>query len=96
MTKMLMLLIVEDSNSRSEMDQNSDSRAIAKAKEAPKVIKEEKVVRNHVVTVEPTTHLISAQHMRKTVSVQEERTFQCLLLIQQEQPTAWSYTLKRT
>ena len=33
MTKMLMLLIVEDSNSRSEMDQNSDSRAIAKAKE---------------------------------------------------------------
>ena len=29
--------------------------------------KEEKVVRNHVVTVEPTTHLISAQHMEKTV-----------------------------
>ena len=67
MTKMLLLLIMEDSNSRSEMDQNSDSRAIAKAKEAPKVIKEEKVVRNHVVTVEPTTHLISAQHMEKTV-----------------------------
>ena len=67
MTKMLMLLIVEDSNSRSKMDQNSDSRAVAKAKEAPRVIKEEKVVRNHVVTVEPTTHLVSAQHMQKTV-----------------------------
>ena len=67
MTKMLMLLIVEDSNSRSEMNQNSDSRAAAKAKEAPRVIKEEKVVRNHVVTVEPTTHLVSAQHMEKTV-----------------------------
>ena len=64
---MLMLLIVEDSNSRGEMDQNSDSRAVAKAKEAPRVIKEEKVVRNHVVTVEPTTHLVSAQHMEKTV-----------------------------
>ena len=67
MTKMLILLIVEDSNSRSKMDQNSDSRAIARAKEAPKEIKEEKVVRNHVVTVEPTTHLISVQHMEKTV-----------------------------
>ena len=67
MTKMLMLLIVEDSNSRSEMDQNLDSRAIAKAKEAPRVIKEEKVVRNNVVSVEPTTHLVSAQHMEKTV-----------------------------
>ena len=67
MTKMLMLLIVEDSNSRSEMDQNSDSRAIAKAKEAPRVIKEEKVVRNHVVTVELTTHLVSVQLMEKTV-----------------------------
>ena len=67
MTKMLILLIMEDSNSRSEMDQNSDSRAIAKAKDAPRVIKEEKVVRNHVVTVKPTTHLISAQHMEKTV-----------------------------
>ena len=42
MTKMLMLLIVEDSNSRSKMDQNSDSRAIAIAKEAPRVIKEGK------------------------------------------------------
>ena len=43
------------SNSRSEMDQNSDSRAIAiaRAKEAPKSIKEEKVVRNYAVTVEP-------------------------------------------
>ena len=51
MTKMLMLLMVEDSNSRSEMDQNSDNRAVAKAKEAPRVIKAEKVVRNHVVTV---------------------------------------------
>ena len=48
MTKMLMLLIVEDSNSRSEMDQNSDGRAVAKAEEAPRVIKEEKVERNHV------------------------------------------------
>ena len=65
MTKMLMLLIMEDSNSRSEMDQNSDSRAVARAMEAPRVIKEEKVVRNHVVTVEPTTHLISVQHMEK-------------------------------
>ena len=62
-----MVLIVEDSNSRSKMDQNSDSRAIAKAKEAPRVIKEEKVVRNHVVTVEPTTHLVGAQHREKTV-----------------------------
>ena len=59
MTKMLMLLIMEDSNSRSEMDQNSDGRSIARSEEAPKAIKEEKVVRNHVVTVEPTTHLIS-------------------------------------
>ena len=58
---------MEDSNSRSEMDQNSDSRAIAKAKEAPGVIKKEKVVRNHVVTVEPTTHLISVQPMEKIV-----------------------------
>ena len=49
------------------VNQNSDSRAIARAKEAPRVIKEEKVVRNHVVTVEPTTHLISVQHMEKTV-----------------------------
>ena len=88
MTKMLMLLIMEDSNSRSKMDQNSDSRAIAKAKEAPRVINEEKVVRNHVVTVEPTIQLVSVQHM--------EKTFQCLLLIWQEQPTAWLYTLKRT
>ena len=63
MTKMLMLLIVEDSNSRSKMDQNSDSRAVARAKEAPRVIKEEKVVRNHLVTVEPTTHLVSVQYM---------------------------------
>ena len=67
MTKMLMLLIVEDSNSRSQMDQNSDSRAVGRAKVAPRVIKEEKVVRNHVVTVEPTTHLVSVQHMEKTV-----------------------------
>ena len=96
MTKMLMLLIVEDSHSRSKMDQNSDSRAIARAKEALKAIQEEKVVRNHVVTVEPTTHLVSVQHMERLLSVQEKRTFQCLLLIQQEQPTAWLYTLKRT
>ena len=67
MTKMLMLLIMEDSNSRSKMDQNSDSRAVARAKEAPRVIKEENVGRNHVVTVEPTTHLVSVQHMEKTV-----------------------------
>ena len=67
MTKMLMLLTVEDSNSRSEMDQNSDSRAIARAKEAQRVVKEKKVVRNHVVTVEPTTHLVSVQHMENTV-----------------------------
>ena len=67
MTKMLMLLIMEDSNSRSEMDQNSDSRAIARAKEAPRVIKEGKMVRNHVVAVEPTTHFVSVQHMEKTV-----------------------------
>ena len=67
MTKLLMLLIMEDSNLRSKMDQNSDSRAIARSKEAPRVIKEEKVVRNHVVTVEPTAHLVSVQHMKKTV-----------------------------
>ena len=65
MTKMLMLLIMEDSNSRSEMDQNSDSRAVARAKEAPKAIKEEKVVRN-AVGVEPTTQLVRVQHMEKT------------------------------
>ena len=67
MTKMLMLLIVEDSNSRSKMDPNSDNRAVAKIKEAPRVIKEEKVVRNHVVTVEPTTHPAIVQHMEKTI-----------------------------
>ena len=67
MTKMLILLFMEDSNSRSEMDQNSDSRAIARAKEAPRIIKEAKVVRNHEVTVKPTTHLVSVQHMEKTV-----------------------------
>ena len=39
----------------------------ARAKEAPRVIKEEKVIRNHVVTVEPTTHLVSVQLMEKTV-----------------------------
>ena len=33
----------------------------------PKGIKEEKVIRNHVVTVEPTIHFISVQHMEKTV-----------------------------
>ena len=32
--QMLMLLIVEDSNSRSEMDQISGCRAVARAKEA--------------------------------------------------------------
>ena len=67
MIKMLMLLIMEEFNSRSEMDQNSDSRTMARAKEAPGVIKEKKIVRNHVVTVEPTIHLIGVQHMEKTV-----------------------------
>ena len=52
MTKLLMLLIVEDSSSRSGMDQSSDSRTTARAKEAPKAIKKEKVIRNHVITVE--------------------------------------------
>ena len=96
MTKMLMLLIMEDHNSRSEMDQNSDNRTIARAKEVPKAIKEENMVRNHVVTVGPTIHLISASIWKRLLSVQEKRKFQCLLLIQQEQPTAWSYTIKRT
>ena len=54
-----------------------------------------KVVRN-VVTVELITHLVSVQHIEKTFSVQKERTFQCILPIWQEQPTAWSYTHKRT
>ena len=66
MTKLLMLLIMEGSRLKSRMDQNSDSRAVARAKEAPKAIKEEKVVRNHVLTVESTTHLVSVQHMEKT------------------------------
>ena len=72
MTKMLMLLTMEDSNSRSEMDQNADSRAIARAKGAPKTIKEEKVVRNHVVTVEPTTHLVSVQHIKTALSARKK------------------------
>ena len=54
---------MEDSNSRSEIDQNSDSKAIAIAKEVTRI---PKVVRN-VVTVELITHLISAQHVEKTV-----------------------------
>ena len=62
MTKMLMLSIVEDNNSRSEMDQNSGSKAVAK-----EVTRTTKVVRN-VVNVELIIHLISIQHMEKTVS----------------------------
>ena len=54
---------MEDNNSRSEMDQNSDSKAIAIAKEITRITK---VVRN-VVTVELITHLVSVQHMEKTV-----------------------------
>ena len=45
------------------MDQNSDSKAVAIAKEVTKITK---VVRN-VVTVELITHFISVQHMEKTV-----------------------------
>ena len=55
---------MEDSNSRSEMDQNSDSKAIAIAKEVTRITK---VVRN-VVTVELITHLVSVQYIEKTVS----------------------------
>ena len=54
---------MEDNNSRSEMDQNSDSKAIAIAKEVTRITK---VVRN-VLTVELITHLVSVQHMEKTV-----------------------------
>ena len=54
---------MEDNNSRSGMDQNSDSKAIAIAKEVTRITK---VVRN-VVTVELITHLISVQHTEKTV-----------------------------
>ena len=54
---------MEDNNSRSEMDQNSDSKAITIAKEVTRITK---VVRN-VVTVELIIHLISVQHMEKTV-----------------------------
>ena len=54
---------MEDNNSRSEMDQNSDSKAIAIAKEVTRITK---VVRNEV-TVELITHLISVQHLEKTV-----------------------------
>ena len=64
MTKLLMLSIMEDNSPRSEMDQNSDSKAIAIAKEVTRITK---VVRN-VVTVELITHLVSVQHMEKTVS----------------------------
>ena len=63
MTKMLMLSIVEDSNSRSVMNRNSDSKAVAIAKEVTRITK---LVRN-VVTVELITHLVSVQHMEKTV-----------------------------
>ena len=54
---------MEDSSSRSEMDQNSDSKAIAIAKEVTRITK---VVTN-VVTVELITHLVSVQHVEKTV-----------------------------
>ena len=54
---------MEDNNSRSKMDQNSDSKAVAIAKEVTRITK---VVRN-VVTVELITHLESVQHMKKTV-----------------------------
>ena len=64
MTKMLMLSIVEDNSSRSEIDQNSDNKAIAIVKEATKITK---VVRN-VVTLELITHLVNVQHMEKTAS----------------------------
>ena len=46
------------------MDQNSDSKAVAIAKEVTRITK---VVRN-VVTVELITNFISVQHMEKTVS----------------------------
>ena len=68
MTKMSMLSIMEDSTSRSKMGQNSDRRAVARAEEAQRITKEEKVARNCVVTVEPTIHLVSVQHMENTVS----------------------------
>ena len=45
------------------MDQNSDSKAIAIAKEVTRITK----VVSNVVTVELITHLISVQHMEKTV-----------------------------
>ena len=53
----------DNNNSRSEMDQNSESKAIAIAKDVTEITK---VVRN-VVTVELITHLVSVQHMEKTV-----------------------------
>ena len=53
---------MEENNSRSEMDQNSDSKAIAITKEVTRMTK---VIRN-VVTVELIAHLISVQHMEKT------------------------------
>ena len=69
MTKMLMLSIMEDSNPGSIMDQNSDNKAIVIANEATKITK---VVRN-VVIVKLITHLISVQHMGKTVSSAKRR-----------------------
>ena len=60
---MLMLSIVEDNSSRSEMDQNSGSKAIAIAKGVTKIAK---VVKN-VVIVELITDLITVQHMGKAV-----------------------------
>ena len=92
MTKMLMLLIVEDSNSRSKMDPNSDNRAVARAKEGPKAIKEEKVVRNHVVTVEPTTHLVIVQHMEKTIFSARKRD----ISVPTVDPAGTTNSLKRT
>ena len=72
-----MLSIVEDNSSRSEMDQNSDSKAVVIAKEVTKITK---VVRN-VVIVELITHLISAQHMGKTVSSARRKDISVLTVI---------------
>ena len=76
MTKMLMLSIMEDNSSRSRMDQNSDSKAIAIAKEVTRITK---VVRN-VVTVELITYLVSVQHMRQTVSSVRRKDISVLIV----------------
>ena len=71
---------------------NSDSRAIARAKGHQRGKGGKKLCGN-CGTNHPS-HKCPAYG--KDFSVQEKRTFQCLMLIQQEQPRAWSYTLKRT